>query len=122
MQRDEEQTAQKRQLGLSEEPGLLKAAPLSMGLLALCCLTFIIANLIIGGRQGGFSMELISLLTFSPGNGFIFPGLISHMFAHSDFSHLLGNMFMLFFFGTVVERAVGSWRFALLYFGSGLAA
>lgn len=39
----------------------------------------------------------------------------TYMFTHANFSHLLGNMIGLVFFGTAVERAMGSKEFVLLY-------
>jgi GlpG protein len=40
--------------------------------------------------------------------------LITPIFLHGGFIHILFNMFMLNDLGTLVERAVGSWRFLLL--------
>jgi len=48
--------------------------------------------------------------------------LVSHMFAHGGFFHLLFNMFVLWMFGTMLERAWGSKRFFIFYFVCGLAA
>jgi len=47
---------------------------------------------------------------------------ITYMFAHGDLSHLLMNMLGLFFFGTQVERKVGSAEFVLYYLVTGLLA
>jgi len=52
--------------------------------------------------------------------------LAAYLFIHGDFSHLFFNMIGLFFFGPVLERALGTRRFWIYYFlcgcGSGLAA
>ncbi len=48
--------------------------------------------------------------------------LFTSMFLHGDFYHLLGNMLFLYFFGGAVENAMGSKRFLLFYFISGLFA
>lgn len=48
--------------------------------------------------------------------------LISYMFIHADFEHLLGNMVALFLFGKLVEQRLGSLRMAIIYFGSGIGA
>ncbi|MHB1455778.1 MAG: rhomboid family intramembrane serine protease [Armatimonadota bacterium] len=48
--------------------------------------------------------------------------IISSMFVHGDFWHLLWNMFFLWLFGPNVEDAVGHIEFSLLYLGSGIAA
>ena len=47
---------------------------------------------------------------------------ITYMFAHADIMHLLVNMLGLFFFGTQVERAMGSKEFLLFYFMTGILA
>ena len=44
--------------------------------------------------------------------------IFTSAFLHSGFPHIALNMFALWSFGTMVERAVGSRRFAWLYFAS----
>lgn len=46
----------------------------------------------------------------------------TYMFAHGSLMHLLSNMLGLFFFGLMVERALGSKQFLLLYFVCGVAS
>jgi membrane associated rhomboid family serine protease len=48
--------------------------------------------------------------------------LVSHMFAHGGFFHLLFNMFALWMFGTMLERVWGPKRFLIFYLACGLAA
>lgn len=48
--------------------------------------------------------------------------LVSYMFMHGGFWHIFMNMYTLFLFGSVVERMIGSKKFALLYLLSGLGA
>jgi membrane associated rhomboid family serine protease len=48
--------------------------------------------------------------------------IISHMFMHGGFTHLLFNMFALFMFGRVLEMVWGPKRFLIYYFVSGLGA
>ena len=48
--------------------------------------------------------------------------LVTHMFLHGNFMHILFNMFGLFMFGRVLESVLGSKRFFILYFLSGLGA
>ncbi len=47
--------------------------------------------------------------------------LLSAAFLHYGPFHLAINMYSLYFAGTLLEQVIGSWRFALLYFGSGIA-
>lgn len=48
--------------------------------------------------------------------------IITNMFMHADFQHLLFNMMTLFFLGPLVEQVLGAKRFLQLYFFSGLGA
>jgi len=48
--------------------------------------------------------------------------LVTHMFAHGGFFHLLFNMFVLWMFGSLLERAWGPKRFLIFYLVCGLAA
>ncbi|HEY9055510.1 MAG TPA: rhomboid family intramembrane serine protease [Rectinemataceae bacterium] len=48
--------------------------------------------------------------------------LFTYMFAHADLSHLAVNMLGLFFFGTQVERSMGSREFVLFYALTGTLA
>ena len=46
--------------------------------------------------------------------------LISSMFLHFNFEHILMNMLSLFSFGKIVESIIGSWRMLIIYIISGL--
>ena len=48
--------------------------------------------------------------------------LLTHMFLHGSWLHLLGNMWFLWLFGNNVEDSMGRLRFAAFYLLSGLAA
>ncbi len=47
--------------------------------------------------------------------------MISATFLHGGFSHLIGNMIVLYIVGMACEHAFGAARMALVYFGSGVA-
>jgi len=47
---------------------------------------------------------------------------ITYMFVHANFQHLLFNMLGLFFFGTAVERSLGTREFILFYMLTGFLA
>ena len=47
--------------------------------------------------------------------------LISSAFLHYGPFHLAMNVFALYFAGSILEQAIGRWRFLLLYLVSGLA-
>jgi len=48
--------------------------------------------------------------------------LVTHMFMHGGFMHLLFNMFALWMFGRVLESVWGPKRFFIFYFVTGLGA
>jgi membrane associated rhomboid family serine protease len=48
--------------------------------------------------------------------------LVSSMFMHADFWHLLGNMLFLWVFADNVEATIGNFRFLFFYLFGGLAA
>ena len=47
--------------------------------------------------------------------------LLTSMFLHINFWHIFSNMLALFFFGRIVYKIVGGWRFLVIYFAGGLA-
>jgi rhomboid protease GluP len=48
--------------------------------------------------------------------------LVSNIFLHAGFSHLLLNMFSLWLLGVLIEARIGGWRLLLGYFVSGIGA
>lgn len=48
--------------------------------------------------------------------------IITHMFVHGDFMHILFNMLTLFSFGPVLERIMGQKKFITFYFICGLGS
>lgn len=47
--------------------------------------------------------------------------LISHMFIHVGWLHIIGNMYFLWLFGRAIELRIGRPLFVLLYFSAGIA-
>ena len=101
----------------------LKSIPATITILAICVVVFIVK----------FALD-----TFAPGSdaqltyqvqGLWVPGIVLYgrwwtvltsMFMHSSFFHLLCNMISLYYLGTLIERLYGTVRFLVLYFASGL--
>jgi membrane associated rhomboid family serine protease len=54
--------------------------------------------------------------------GLTWQGLLSSMFLHGSWMHLIGNMWFLWIFGNNVEDSMGHLRFAVFYLLSGLVA
>lgn len=48
--------------------------------------------------------------------------IITSMFTHADIFHIFFNMWFLYFFGSEVEKRLGSIKYLALYFASGLLA
>src|SRR3989344_4459500 len=48
--------------------------------------------------------------------------LVTSMFLHGGVYHILINMYMLLVFGQLLEQQIGTKRFLMLYFGSGILA
>jgi membrane associated rhomboid family serine protease len=66
--------------------------------------------------------QIAYTMVFVPGEALARPWtLLTYLFLHGDFFHLLGNMLGLFFMGPRVEARLGGRRFLLLYFISGIA-
>jgi membrane associated rhomboid family serine protease len=53
---------------------------------------------------------------------FTFPSLVTSMFLHGSWLHLLGNMLYLYIFGDNVEDRLGHLRYAVFYLLCGMAA
>lgn len=68
-----------------------------------------------------FMIENFAL--FYPSSPFFRPWqFVTHMFMHGGFWHIFFNMYTLWIFGSVLERAWGWKKFLLFYFVTGLGA
>jgi membrane associated rhomboid family serine protease len=69
------------------------------------------------------SPDLAAALAFDPASAWRhWWTFLSYMFVHAGLLHLLGNMLMLFVFGTAVESRMGSRNFLLYYLFCGVGA
>ena len=69
------------------------------------------------------SRDVFQALQFSPRTAFTRPWtFVTYMFVHANLLHLLGNMLMLFVFGTAVESRMGSRNFLMYYMFCGIGA
>lgn len=66
--------------------------------------------------------EQIGALHYFSSSDFNPAQLFTYMFMHKDFFHLFFNMFALYMFGLIIERAVGSARFLFYYVSCGIGA
>ena len=74
--------------------------------------------------QFGLNINLIGILgLYVPSSSFFEPyQIVTHLFMHGGFFHILVNMFVLYMFGSVLENVMGSQRLFILYFVSGFGA
>lgn len=83
---------------------------------------FFLAQNTFSGSTGNFSFDNVFALHAWQSTLFQPWQLITHMFLHGDFMHILGNMFALWMFGSVLENLWGSKRFLTFYMICGLGA
>ena len=70
----------------------------------------------------GIDLNNILGLHFFLANDFHLWQVITYMFMHGSFMHILMNMFMLWMFGMVMENVWGSKKFLLYYIVTGIGA
>ena len=96
------------------------SAPVTMTLIGICVLAYF-AELAGGGSNalegGGSVVGDFGLFGPAVDDGEWYR-LITGGFLHAGLLHLGFNMLALYFLGTLLEPAVGSWRFAAIYFVS----
>ncbi|NBI28406.1 rhomboid family intramembrane serine protease [Chengkuizengella marina] len=97
----------------------LKFYPVTAALLGLNVMMFIITFIL-----SFFYGEVVSLFLLG---ALIYPSeisdlwrIISSMFLHGGFEHLLFNGFSLFLFGPALERLLGKLKYSVVYFCSGI--
>ncbi len=75
-------------------------------------------------RWGSIPADLLHPLPSPWGltSGLAVMRLFSALFIHADLLHLAGNLLFLMIFGLPAERALGSWRFLLLFLAGGAFA
>ncbi len=72
-------------------------------------------------RLGGFFFTFGLVPAYIRDNGVDY-GVITHMFLHGGWGHLLGNMLFLWIFGDNMEDAFGHVKYAAFYLASGFCA
>ena len=97
-------------------------APATAALVAANVLVYLVTVAQGGGlnQPGGQVFERGALVGVLVADGDWYR-LVTAMFLHASVIHLAFNMLALYWLGTVVEQALGTWRFLLVYFVSGLA-
>lgn len=101
-------------------PGWNDIPTVTKNLIIINVLVFAVVQLFpidIAAFRGGSQSPLFYYLSLWPFGSELFraPQLLTHMFHHSGFPHLLMNMMGLYFFGPTVEQALGHKRFLIAY-------
>jgi membrane associated rhomboid family serine protease len=112
-----------------DNPLKLPVPPLATwGLIALNVLIFLV-QVSAGGpaeqaMAASFGVTPAVLVRDVPSAGALPPEvtLVTSMFLHGGWDHLLGNMIYLFVFGDDIEEALGWWRFLAFYLLCGILA
>lgn len=95
-----------------ELPPIVKNLIIINVLVFVACLFF--------DKQFGLTYRLA---LWSLNSGMFMPyQVVTHMFAHGGFSHILFNMFSLWMFGRVLENVWGPKRFLFFYLACGIGA
>jgi membrane associated rhomboid family serine protease len=82
---------------------------------------FFLGTVVLGDSLGINLYDTLAL--YMPGSESFQPfQLVSHMFMHGNFGHILFNMFALWMFGYALENVWGGKRFLIYYMITGLGA
>ncbi|WEH42229.1 rhomboid family intramembrane serine protease [Streptomyces sp. AM 2-1-1] len=112
-------------------PAAAGGAPVTYGLIAVCCLVFLAsplsgfgpvhgtADAALAARAGYFERwgVIPADLWNGPARAWVTP--FTALFVHGGWLHLLGNMLFLHVFGAMAEERMGHLAFALFYAGCG---
>jgi membrane associated rhomboid family serine protease len=112
----------KRQVQMAQRRATSLAAPATVVLVVLNVAVYLITVFQGAGINSPGGNVLLDGALFGPAvaNGDWYR-LVTAMFLHGSLLHIAFNMFALYWLGTVVEEAIGTTRFLLIYFVSGLA-
>lgn len=72
------------------------------------------------GTKSIFAGEEIIRIPFGPGPSPIYLTLLSAMFMHGSWMHIIGNMVYLWIFGDQIEDELGHWKFLFFYLVCGI--
>lgn len=105
------------------ENSLDRFAPIVTRNLIFLNIVIFLAQRVLPGTLG-FDITDLLALHYWQASAFELYQMISYMFLHStqDIFHLLNNMFMLWMFGSVIERFWGSTRYIAFYLATGFTA
>lgn len=74
------------------------------------------------GQKLNLNLTQFAALHYFSASDFNPAQIITYMFMHDGFTHILFNMFTLFMFGITLERVLGSGKFLFYYISCGIGA
>lgn len=104
---------------------LKQIPPVTRNLLFINIIIFMVQQVLNQGAYTGLGGDVLSNafgLHFYLANDFRPWQLVTYMFLHSSWSHVLLNMFSLWMFGRIIEHTMGQKRFLIYYFVCGIIA
>lgn len=104
---------------MSFKDRFLQIPPVTKNLLIINVLVYLVCMLF---PRVGFVAEQYGALYYITSSQFSPWQLVSYMFLHANFTHLFFNMFSLWMFGPIIERALGSPRYLFYYISCGIGA
>src|SRR3989442_4031517 len=100
---------------------LQQTTPVVLNLIIINTLVFLAQSLIGANTEPNTATDLFALHHYK--SDYFRPyQVITHMFMHGGFFHLLFNMFALWMFGSLIERSWGPKRFLIFYLICGIVA
>lgn len=96
--------------------------PVTMSIIAINLVAYLITHYsgILGGVEQMLEKGALSWYYIKESQEYY--RLLTSMFMHADWSHLVNNMIILLFIGGNLERAAGRFKYLFIYFGTGILA
>lgn len=91
----------------------------------IATLTIIIINFVVFGLELLYGDDFVAKWSLVPANitaGRDLITILTAMFMHASWGHILGNMVFLWAFGPEIEDSMGPWRYVIFYLLGGVAA
>lgn len=98
--------------GLGSEPALSQSI----------CLMGLVPGELLQTMPAGMTFQLGPEMTCETTESAALSSIVTHMFLHGSWMHIIGNMWFLWIFGNNVEDSMGHLRFFIFYFLCGFAA
>ena len=102
-----------------------------MTIMIIACCTFVFFIELAMGQYRGYILAKFGMVPYEITHGVDlnpqvalgpYITLLTSLFLHGSFLHLLGNMWFLWIFGNNIEDSVGSFKFLIFYLLGGVAA